>query len=75
MPFKLPSETWKRTVPVVAPHDAAKVAADRASASIDDTLTFIEASNRRIAAMERKAATQVVAVASGRPRAGTRKAA
>lgn len=55
--------------------DAAKVAADRASASIDDTLTFIEASNRRIAAMERKAATQVVAVASGRSRAGTRKSA
>lgn len=36
--------------------DAAKAAADRASASIDDTLTFIEASNQRIAAMEAGAA-------------------
>ncbi len=32
--------------------DAAKDAADRASASIDDALKFIEASNRRIAAMK-----------------------
>jgi hypothetical protein len=36
--------------------DAAKDAADRASASIDDALKFIEASNRRIAAMEANAA-------------------
>ncbi len=36
--------------------DAAKVAADRASAAIDDTLAFIDASNKRIAAMEAKAA-------------------
>jgi hypothetical protein len=35
--------------------DSAKAAADRASATIDDALAFIEASNRRIAAMERKA--------------------
>lgn len=35
--------------------DAAKTAAERASASIDDTLAFIEASNKRIAAMESKA--------------------
>lgn len=35
--------------------DSAKAAADRASESIDDALAFIEASNRRIAAMERKA--------------------
>ncbi len=36
--------------------DAAKGAADRAGAAIDDALTFIEASNKRIAAMEIKAA-------------------
>ena len=32
--------------------DAAKVAAERAGASIDDALKFIESSNKRIAAME-----------------------
>jgi hypothetical protein len=32
--------------------DAARTAAERAGASIDDALKFIEASNRRIAAME-----------------------
>jgi hypothetical protein len=36
--------------------DAARSAADRASATIDDTLAFIEASNQRIARMEAKAA-------------------
>jgi hypothetical protein len=36
--------------------DAAKAAAERASASIDDALAFIEASNRRIAALEKKSA-------------------
>jgi hypothetical protein len=36
--------------------DAAKAAADRAGAAIDDALDFIEASNKRIAAMEAKAA-------------------
>ncbi len=36
--------------------DAAKGAADRAGRSIDDALDFIEASNKRIAAMESKAA-------------------
>jgi hypothetical protein len=36
--------------------DAAKDAADRAGAAIDDALRFIEASNARIAAMEAKAA-------------------
>ncbi len=36
--------------------DAAKGAAERAGASIDDALQFIEASNRRIAAMEAKSA-------------------
>jgi hypothetical protein len=39
--------------------DAAKGAADRAGAAIDDALDFIEASNRRIAAMESKAAKQL----------------
>ena len=36
--------------------EAAKVAADQAGAAIDDALDFIEASNRRIAAMEAAAA-------------------
>ncbi|HEY4067574.1 MAG TPA: hypothetical protein VGM74_11800 [Burkholderiaceae bacterium] len=36
--------------------DAAKGAADRAGAAIDEALDFIEASNRRIAAMEAVAA-------------------
>lgn len=36
--------------------DAAKAAAERAADSIDDTLAFIDASNKRIAAMEAKAA-------------------
>jgi len=35
--------------------DQAKAAADRAAASIDEALKFIEASNRRIAAMEASA--------------------
>ena len=38
--------------------DAAKNAAERAGAAIDDALSFIEASNRRIAAMEAKASKQ-----------------
>lgn len=36
--------------------DKAKEAADRASDSIDDVLAFVEASNKRIAAMEIRAA-------------------
>lgn len=36
--------------------DAAKAAAERASRSIDDALDFIEASNKRIAALEARAA-------------------
>jgi len=36
--------------------DAAMAAANRASDSIDDVLAFVEASNKRIAAMEAKAA-------------------
>jgi hypothetical protein len=43
--------------------DAAKAAAERASAAIDGALEFIEASNRRIAALEAK------------PRRGPRRAA
>jgi hypothetical protein len=35
--------------------DAARAAADRAGAAIDDALEFIEASNKRIAAMEARA--------------------
>jgi hypothetical protein len=53
--------------------DAAKAAADRACTSIDDTLALIDASNQRIAAMERKAAAKLVAV--GNARARVRKAA
>lgn len=37
--------------------DAAKAAAERAGASIDDALAFIDASNKRIAALEAKAAS------------------
>lgn len=44
--------------------DAAKSAAERAAVAIDDALDFIAASNKRIAAMEAKAA-----------KAGARKAA
>ena len=41
---------------LIALADAAKSAAERAGASIDDALDFIMASNKRIAAMEVKAA-------------------
>lgn len=41
--------------------DAARTAADRAGAAIDDSLAFIEASNARIAAMERAAARKAAA--------------
>jgi hypothetical protein len=41
--------------------DAAKAAADRAAASIDDALAFIEASNRRIAALEARGADKAPA--------------
>jgi hypothetical protein len=39
--------------------DAARDAADRAGEAIDDALSFIEASNQRIAALEAKAAKAV----------------
>jgi len=54
--------------------DAAKAAAERAVASIDDALAFIDASNLRIAAMERKAAPKAVA-SSAAARTRVRKAA
>jgi hypothetical protein len=41
--------------------DAAKAAADRAADSIDDALAFIAASNKRITAMESKAAAKPAA--------------
>jgi hypothetical protein len=40
--------------------DAARVAADRAGAAIDDALDYIAASNRRIATMEAKAAKPAI---------------
>jgi len=41
--------------------DTARLAADRAGAAIDDALSFIDASNKRIAAMESKAAKRKAA--------------
>jgi hypothetical protein len=41
---------------VAALADAAWLAADRAGAAIDDALNFIDASNKRIAAVKSKAA-------------------
>lgn len=46
--------------------DAARDAAERAGAAIDDALSFIAASNERIAAMEAKAAGKAVRSASTR---------
>lgn len=43
--------------------DAAKAAAERAAAAIDDALAFIAASDRRIAAMEARAAARTRKVA------------
>ncbi len=48
---------------LVALADAAKLAAERAAASIDDALAFIAASNKRISAMEAKASRSRKAVA------------
>ncbi len=53
--------------------DAAKGAADRAGSAIDDAIDFIDASNKRIAAMEAKAAK--VAKASRAGQTANRKAA
>jgi predicted RNA methylase len=44
--------------------DRAKLAAERASSSIDDVLAFVTASNKRIAAMEAKAAKTAAPVAA-----------
>lgn len=51
--------------------DAAKGAAERAGAAIDDALAFIDASNQRIAAMEAQAVRSVKAAS----KAPARKAA
>ena len=48
--------------------DSAKAAAERACASIDDALAFVDESNKRIAALERKAATAAAAAARARIR-------
>ena len=50
-------ETGEADAELGALADAASAAAERAGAAIDDALSFIEASNRRIATMEAKAAT------------------
>ncbi len=49
-------QAGEREAELVVLADAAKSSADRAGAAIDDALAFIEASNRRIAAMEAQAA-------------------
>lgn len=48
-------QSAEATEEISALADAAKAAAERASASIDDALEFIEASNQRIAALETRA--------------------
>ncbi len=69
-------ESGESDVELGALADAAKGAADRAGAAIDDALDFIEASNKRIAALEAKAAKPVRAANSSRAvRAPARKAA
>ena len=52
--FAYASEAMDQELDALA--DAARAAADRAGAAIDDALDFIAASNKRIAAMEAKAA-------------------
>jgi len=49
-------ESGESSAELAALADAAKGAADRAGAAIDDALDFIAASEKRIAAMETKAA-------------------
>ena len=49
-------ESGEAEADLAALADAARDAAERAGAAIDDALAFIEASNRRIAAMEAEAA-------------------
>ncbi len=55
--------------------DAARGAAERAGASIDDALAFIEASNKRIGAMEAKTTKAARSTRSTRAAASARKAA
>ena len=55
--------------------DAARGAAERAGASIDDALAFIEASNKRIGAMEAKTTKAARSTRSTRGAASARKAA
>ena len=52
--FAYASEAMDQELDALA--DVAKAAAERAGAAIDDALDFIAASNKRIAAMEAKAA-------------------
>lgn len=52
--FAYASEAMDQELDALA--DAAKAAAERAGGAIDDALDFIAASNKRIAAMEAKAA-------------------
>ena len=54
--FEYESSETDRELATLA--DAAKGASDRACAAIDDALAFIDASNRRIDAMQAKAAKQ-----------------
>lgn len=55
--------------------DAARDAAERAVAAIDDALSFIETSNKRIAAMEAKAARAAKALKPAGRSTAVRKAA
>lgn len=48
-------ESGEADAELAALADSARSAADRAAEAIDDALSFIEASNRRIAAMEAQA--------------------
>lgn len=52
--FAYESEEDEQALGILA--DSARAAAERATGSIDDALSFIEQSNERIAEMERKAA-------------------
>ena len=53
-------QSRKADADLVALAEAAKAAAERAAASIDEALDFIEASNRRIAAMDAKTVKRAV---------------
>src|SRR3954468_10801024 len=69
-------ESGEADAEMAALADAARDAADRAGAAIDDALDFIEASNRRIAEMEARAAKPAKAANASRAvRSSVRKAA